>query len=45
MKAQGVSELVELGAGKVLTGLAKRIDADLAARAIGTPADIDAFLK
>lgn len=43
MAANGVSELVELGAGKVLTGLAKRIDRGLAGRSIGTPADIDAW--
>jgi len=40
----GVTELVELGAGKVLTGLAKRIVPDAAAVSIGTPADVDAFL-
>jgi [acyl-carrier-protein] S-malonyltransferase len=38
----GVTELYELGAGKVLTGLAKRIAPDVAATAVGTPADIDA---
>lgn len=43
MKDAGVIELVELGAGKVLSGLAKRIDPALAGRAVGTPADIDAF--
>ncbi len=40
----GVTNLVELGTGKVLTGLAKRIAADASAQAIGTPADIDAFV-
>ncbi len=45
MKAQGVTTLVELGAGKVLSGLAKRIDKDVVGRAINTPADIDVFLK
>lgn len=44
MKAQGVSQLVELGAGKVLGGLAKRIDKELAGVSVGTPADIEAFL-
>lgn len=44
MKGQGVTELVELGAGKVLSGLTKRIDDQVSARAIGTPADIDAFM-
>jgi [acyl-carrier-protein] S-malonyltransferase len=41
--AGGVTQLVELGAGKVLTGLAKRISPDVSAIAIGTPSDIDAF--
>ncbi|HLI21304.1 MAG TPA: ACP S-malonyltransferase [Stellaceae bacterium] len=45
MKEQGVHELVELGAGKVLTGLTKRIDKELNGVAIGAPADIEAFLK
>jgi [acyl-carrier-protein] S-malonyltransferase len=40
----GVTHLAELGTGKVLTGLAKRISADANATAIGTPADIDAFV-
>lgn len=40
----GVTHLHELGAGKVLTGLAKRINAEAAASAIGTPADIEAFV-
>lgn len=45
MKEQGVHELVELGAGKVLSGLARRIDRDLAAVSAGTPAEIEAVLK
>jgi [acyl-carrier-protein] S-malonyltransferase len=40
----GVTELYELGTGKVLTGLAKRISGDVSARAIGTQADIEAFI-
>ncbi|MGE4280617.1 MAG: ACP S-malonyltransferase [Magnetospirillum sp.] len=44
MKVQGVTQLVELGAGKVLSGLAKRIDKELSGVAVGTPADIEAFL-
>jgi [acyl-carrier-protein] S-malonyltransferase len=44
MKDQGVAQLVELGSGKVLGGLAKRIDKELAGTSIGTPADIEAFL-
>ncbi|MBX6323186.1 MAG: ACP S-malonyltransferase, partial [Rhodospirillaceae bacterium] len=45
MKAQGVSELVEIGAGRVLTGLARRIDRDLVALAVGEPRDVEAALK
>ncbi|MBB6211951.1 ACP S-malonyltransferase [Novispirillum itersonii] len=44
MKAQGITTLVECGAGKVLSGLAKRIDKEVAGVALNTPADIDAFL-
>ncbi|MDP1730567.1 MAG: ACP S-malonyltransferase [Devosia sp.] len=40
----GVSHLAELGAGKVLSGLAKRINAEALAVSVGTPADIDAFI-
>ncbi|HYD29667.1 MAG TPA: ACP S-malonyltransferase [Azospirillaceae bacterium] len=45
MKAQGVTSLVEVGSGKVLAGLAKRIDKEMTGVSLGTPADIDAFLK
>ncbi len=45
MKAEGVLELVECGAGKVLAGLARRIEATMKAQNLGTPAEIDAFLK
>ncbi len=45
MKGNGVESLVELGAGKVLAGLARRIDRDLAASSAGTPEEIEALLK
>jgi [acyl-carrier-protein] S-malonyltransferase len=45
MKALGVTSLVEVGTGKVLSGLAKRIDKDLSATTINGPADVEAFLK
>jgi [acyl-carrier-protein] S-malonyltransferase len=45
MKAQGVTALVELGSGKVLGGLARRIDKELTGSSVGTPADVEAFLK
>jgi [acyl-carrier-protein] S-malonyltransferase len=45
MKALGVDSLVEIGAGKVLAGLTKRIDREMSAVSIQGPADIEAFLK
>ncbi|CCG41317.1 ACP S-malonyltransferase [Magnetospirillum molischianum] len=45
MKAQGVTTLVELGSGKVLGGLARRIDKELTGSSVGTPADVETFLK
>jgi [acyl-carrier-protein] S-malonyltransferase len=40
-----VEEVVELGAGRVLAGLVRRIDKSLAAVSLGTPADLDTFIK
>ena len=40
----GVTNLIELGSGKVLTGLAKRIAPDAVGVAVSSPADIDAFV-
>jgi [acyl-carrier-protein] S-malonyltransferase len=45
MTANGVTDLYEIGSGKVLAGLAKRIEATLNATSIGTPADVDAALS
>ena len=45
LKAQGVESLAELGAGKVLTGLTRRIDRDLTGQATGTPDEIETLLK
>jgi [acyl-carrier-protein] S-malonyltransferase len=44
MAAHGVTDLYEIGAGRVLSGLAKRIVASLNASAIGTPSEIEAAL-
>ncbi len=41
----GVTEILELGTGKVLSGLAKRINRDVSAQSLGTAGDIDAFLS
>ena len=45
MVGEGVTQLVEVGAGKVLTGMAKRISKEAETAAVGTPADVEAFLK
>jgi [acyl-carrier-protein] S-malonyltransferase len=41
----GVSRFAELGAGKVLTGMVKRIAPDAEGVALNTPADLEAFAK
>jgi [acyl-carrier-protein] S-malonyltransferase len=44
MKENGVTEMVELGAGKVLSGLVRRIEKDVAVESVGTPEGIEALL-
>ena len=41
----GFTRFAELGAGKVLTGIAKRVAPDAEAAALNTPADLEAFAK
>ncbi|GLK72791.1 ACP S-malonyltransferase [Ancylobacter dichloromethanicus] len=43
MAEQGVTRLVEVGTGKVLAGLTKRIARQVAASSVGTPEDVAAF--
>jgi [acyl-carrier-protein] S-malonyltransferase len=45
LAAQGVTEVLEIGVGKVLCGLFKRTEKNIAARCIGSAADIEAFDK
>lgn len=40
MGAQGVTEMWEVGAGKALSGMVRRINRDIACVAVGTPDDI-----
>jgi [acyl-carrier-protein] S-malonyltransferase len=42
LAAGGATRVAECGPGKVLAGLIKRIDKSIEARAIGTPAELDA---
>lgn len=44
MAAMGVDTQVELGAGKVLSGLVRRIDRAVAPVTVSSPADIESFL-
>ena len=44
MRDRGVEDIIEVGTGKVLAGLARRIDRDLRAVSIGGPAEIKDFL-
>jgi [acyl-carrier-protein] S-malonyltransferase len=44
MGENGIEEIVEIGAGKVLSGLTRRINRDISGQAVGTPEQIDAFI-
>ncbi len=45
LQPNGVDTAVEVGAGKILTGMAKRIDRDLTLVNVGTPDQIEDFAK
>ncbi|MGH7031036.1 MAG: ACP S-malonyltransferase, partial [Stellaceae bacterium] len=44
LAASGVAEVIEVGAGRVLAGLVKRIAPDLAALSVGLPDEIDMLI-
>lgn len=45
MKEQGVTDVVELGAGKVLSGIVKKCDKEINAISVGSPAEIEELAK
>jgi [acyl-carrier-protein] S-malonyltransferase len=45
MRDAGVDTLVELGSGKILTGMMRRIDRDMTAMSVERPDDIEALVK
>jgi [acyl-carrier-protein] S-malonyltransferase len=45
MKKQGITNIIEIGAGKVLANLTKRIDKEIEAISLQTPQDIEEFAK
>lgn len=45
LQKDGVTRFVEIGAGKVLTGLMRRIDKEAEALTVNTPADVETLVK
>ncbi|MCB9990000.1 MAG: ACP S-malonyltransferase [Rhodospirillales bacterium] len=45
MAAQGVTEMIELGAGKVLSGLVRRIEKEIETSAAGTPEQVEDLIR
>jgi [acyl-carrier-protein] S-malonyltransferase len=45
LAADSVEEIVEIGAGRVLAGLVKRIDRTLPAISVGTPGEVEALAE
>jgi [acyl-carrier-protein] S-malonyltransferase len=44
MKTDGVDTLVEIGSGKVLAGLVRRIDREMSALSVSDPEGVEKFL-
>jgi len=45
LSQNGVDRLLEIGSGKVLSGLARRIDRSLVSHNVGAPEDVEPFLE
>lgn len=45
MASQGVTEMIEIGAGKVLTGLNRRIDKTITGKTVGTADQVEGFVS
>lgn len=45
MKGQGVGRMIEVGEGKVLSGLIKRIEKEVETLAVGAPEDVETIAK
>jgi [acyl-carrier-protein] S-malonyltransferase len=44
MAQNGISEIIEIGSGKALSGMIRRIDRDINCHNIGSPEDLNKFL-
>ena len=45
MKEQGITDIIELGAGKVLSGIVKRSDKEINTASVGSVAEIEELAK
>ena len=44
MKQNGITDMVEIGAGKVLAGLVKRIESDITVTSVATPEQVESLI-
>lgn len=44
MKEQGVEDVIEIGAGNVLSGLVRRIDKEITTKTVGTPEQVEELI-
>ena len=45
LRQSGIEEVVEIGTGRVLSGLIKRIDPNFSTRSVGVPTEVESLLK